>query len=200
MKIYVNGEEETGTYPAATLGELLDSILQCKPELGNFYSRVSLNQEEVAPDSESIRETPVAKIETLETEISSLPQIVNKNLANIQAYLGKLIPGIERAAGLFRSGDEKEANQFFIHIIDGMDWFSQVVESLEKAVDLIPGSRRLDEGQVKGRQEKLVTLVQQMEEANKNKDWVLLADLLEYEILPYYNEWQALLPQFKQPE
>ncbi len=199
MKIFVNGAEHPGPHTGSTLGELLDGILQSKPALGNFFSRVCLNKEEVAHDSEPIRRTPVAEIETLETEISSLSQIVNKNLTNIRAYLNKLIPGIEKAAELFRSGDEKEANQFFINIIDGMDWFSQVVESLEKAVDLIPGSQKMPEGAVKERQERLITLIQQMEEANKNKDWILLADLLEYEILPYYSDWEKMLPQFQQP-
>ena len=34
-------------------------------------------------------------------------------------------------------------------------------------------------------------------EANKNKDWVLVADLLEYEILPFYGEWSELIPEFR---
>jgi hypothetical protein len=43
----------------------------------------------------------------------------------------------------------------------------------------------------------LVDFTQQMVDANKNQDWVLLADLLEYEILPYYQEWSDLLPQLR---
>jgi len=34
-----------------------------------------------------------------------------------------------------------------------------------------------------------------MVEANQNQDWVLLADLLEYEILPYYTDWEEQLPK-----
>jgi hypothetical protein len=47
------------------------------------------------------------------------------------------------------------------------------------------------------RRTSLVDFTQQMVDANKNQDWVLLADLLEYEILPYYQEWSNLLPRFR---
>jgi hypothetical protein len=33
----------------------------------------------------------------------------------------------------------------------------------------------------------------QMLEANQNQDWVLLADLLEYEMIPYYEDWRETL-------
>jgi hypothetical protein len=50
---------------------------------------------------------------------------------------------------------------------------------------------------IQDRRASLVDLTQQMVDANKNQDWVLLADLLEYEILPYYQEWSSLLPHFR---
>ena len=37
----------------------------------------------------------------------------------------------------------------------------------------------------------------QMLEANKNQDWVLLADLLEYEMIPFYKVWQEVLSEVK---
>ncbi len=50
---------------------------------------------------------------------------------------------------------------------------------------------------IQDRRASLVDFTQQMVDANKNQDWVLLADLLEYEILPYYQEWSNLLPRFR---
>ena len=39
-----------------------------------------------------------------------------------------------------------------------------------------------------------------MVEANQNRDWVLLADLIEYELTPFYEEWQTLLPHLLPPK
>ena len=37
----------------------------------------------------------------------------------------------------------------------------------------------------------------QMLEANQNQDWVLMADLLEYEMAPFYKDWQEVLSQIE---
>ena len=59
-------------------------------------------------------------------------------------------------------------------------------------------SLRFNKKSILDRKQLLLDLITQMLTANKNKDWVLLADLLEYEILPYYKEWELILPELKQ--
>lgn len=40
--------------------------------------------------------------------------------------------------------------------------------------------------------EKLSTLLSEMSDVLENEDWILLADLLEYEFLPLCEEWRAV--------
>lgn len=195
MKILVNGLEKDFSCAGETLGDLLDHILEQDPALGNCFTNIRLNEKEVPVDSADTRQFPVSRIETLETEILSLGKILERNITNAQDYLKKLIPGIQKASDLFRSGSEQEANKFFINIIDGMDWFSQVVDSIAQADDLESGVITLDGKGFQERQDHLVAMTGQMVEANQNQDWVLLADLLEYEILPYYCDWEEQLPR-----
>ena len=152
--------------------------------------------EESSPDASATRKTPLSEIETLEIEISTLSDIINKNIENADAYLIRLIPGIEKSVELFRMGNEQEANKFFINIIDGIDWLSQVLDMILAAKAISPDTV-FDGKSIQDRRTSLVDFTQQMVDANKNQDWVLLADLLEYEILPYYQEWSKLLPRFR---
>ena len=69
-----------------------------------------------------------------------------------------------------------------INIIDGMDWFSQVLDMIFAAKE-ISSDTVINGKSVQDRRARLIDFTQQMVDANKNKDWVLLADLLEYEIL-----------------
>ncbi|MCH8311505.1 MAG: hypothetical protein IID17_00795 [Nitrospinae bacterium] len=195
MKILINGLEKSFSCEGETLGDLLDHILENETSQGNFFSNIRLNEKEVLVDSPEIRQTPLSQIETLETEILSLNQILEKNIINAQDYLKKLIPGVQKASDLFRSGNEQEANKFFINIIDGIDWFSQVVDSIAKAIDFESDTVIFDGKSFQDRQDHLVKMTRQMVEANQNQDWVLLADLLEYEILPYYTDWEEQLPK-----
>ena len=165
---------------------------------GTFISHLKLNGRDVDVDSRETLQAPVDKINLLEIEISSLSSLINKNISNAEEYLEKLIPGIRKASELFHSGNDQEANKFFLKIVDGIEWFSQVIDAVLKIMGDKGDALYLNRKSVLERKQQLLDLTSQMLTANKNKDWVLLADLLEYEIMPYYQEWQRTLPELRQ--
>ena len=196
MKVLVNGKEETISFMGETLGDLLSHIEKVGVAQGNVVRSIKIDGQESSPDSSEAQRTQISEIATLEVEISTLADMINKNIENADAYLIRLIPGIEKSVELFRIGNEQEANKFFVKIVDGFDWFSQVLDIILTAKEISPDT--VFEGKsIQDRRTSLVDLPQQMVDANKNQDWVLLADLLEYEILPYYQEWSNLLPGFR---
>ncbi len=196
MKVLVNGKEETISFMGETLGDLLSHIEKVGVTQGNVVRSIKIDGQESSPDSSEAQRTQISEIATLEVEISTLADMINKNIENADAYLIRLIPGIEKSVELFRMGNEQEANKFFVKIVDGIDWFSQVLDIILTAKEISPDT--VFEGKsIQARRTSLVDLTQQMVDANKNQDWVLLADLLEYEILPYYQEWSNLLPGFR---
>ena len=67
------------------------------------------------------------------------------------------------------------------------------------AGDLVMPGSDSDNESLEVRQTKLTDLMSQMLEANKNQDWVLLADLLEYEMLPFYKDWEKILSKLQNP-
>ena len=196
MKLLINGKEEALSFSGEMLGDFIVHVEQGGVAQGNVVRSIKLNGQESSLDSSVTQKVPLSEIKTLEIEVSTLSGIIDKNIENANTYLTRLIPGIEKAVELFRTGSEQEANQFFINIIDGMDWFSQVLDMIlaakEISLDTVISGKSIQD-----RQASLVDFTQQMVDANKNKDWVLLADLLEYEILPYYKEWSDFLPQFR---
>jgi len=196
MKLLVNGKEETVSCMGETLGDLLLHIEKEGVPQGNVVRSIKIDGQKSSPDSPEVQKTQLSEIATLELEISTLSDIINKNIENADAYLIRLIPGIEKSVELFRMGNEQEANKFFINIIDGIDWLSQVLDMILTAKAISPDTV-FDGKSIQDRRVSLVGLTQQMVDANKNQDWVLLADLLEYEIRPYYQEWSNLLPHFR---
>ena len=187
MKISINGAEaEESSFQGETLKEVLDVILKSRRD--SYVRRIWLEGQEVSSSAMDTLMTSITSIELLELELAHLGDLLANNLANAKEYLEKLIPGFQKAADLFRMGNEQEAHKFYLQILDGIDWFSQVVLSIVKS----RGNQV--EGQSLGdRQEKLTGLMAQMLEANQNQDWVLMADLLEYEMIPYYEDWQETL-------
>ena len=202
MKIIINDSETQENFLGNTLGEILDQIQKRHVIEGTFLNQIFIDDELVEFDLESekgrdTRSRNISEIGTLKVEIASVQEIVTKNLDNAADYLNRLIPGIQKAAELFQREDELEANKFFLNIVDGMEWLSQVLDGAVKVLNLDKNQVEFKGKTLFERQDQLVGLTKQLLEANQNKDWILVADLLEYEIAPFYMEWTDFLPDLK---
>ena len=194
MKLTINGVEQAESeLKGETLEAILDMMVKNTP--GSYIRRIWLDQQEFPSDDRETLQKKPADINCLEVELANLKDLVATNLSNALDYLEKLIPGFDQAADLFRTGNEQEANKYYIQILDGMDWFSEVVNVVMSS----EGEGQEPENSLRIRQAKLTDLMSQMLEANKNQDWVLLADILEYEMTPFYKEWQTILSKLKNP-
>ncbi len=109
---------------------------------------------------------------------------------------GTLAQAVEQSATLFRVGSEEEANHYFAQVLEALRWLLQTGEGACRVlrVDLetmslgetVPASRYLKD---------LQDLLGEMLEVAENEDYVMLADLMEYELLPMVQEWQRLLQE-----
>jgi hypothetical protein len=198
MKVSINGiEQEESDFKGDTLGAILDSMVEKTP--GSYVRRMWLDDKESPSDDQEALQKNPSDIDSLEVELANLKDLVATNIANALDYLKKLIPGFEQAADLFRTGNEQEANKYYLQILDGIDWFSQVVSVIMKPDDGKTELPDADGESLQVRQEKLTDLMSQMLEANQNQDWVLLADILEYEMVPFYKDWENILSKLENP-
>ena len=191
MKISINGAEtQDPSFQGETMEEVMNAIV--KSRQNSYIRRVWLDGQEVSSDSQDILKTSPTSVGLLELELAKLQDLLANNLTNAKDYLVRLIPGFQKAADLFRMGNEQEANQYYLQVLDGIEWFSQVVITIVSTQENKSEEKSLEE-----RQKKLTDLMSQMLEANQNQDWVLMADLMEYEMIPFYKDWEAVLSRIE---
>lgn len=104
-----------------------------------------------------------------------------ETLETANEYTVKLEAGIVEAVRLFKSGEEGQATNMISYIIDGMEWLSD-------AMRLTAGihNQEIDFEDINS---KLLEVV----EAFNNEDYILIADLFEYEILPTIGQWKVII-------
>ena len=191
MKISINGAEtQDPSFQGQTLEEVMNAIV--KSRQNSYIRRIWLDGQEVSSDSQDTLKTLTTSVELLELELAELQDLLANNLTNAKDYLVKLIPGFQKAADLFRMGNEQEANQYYLQVLDGIEWFSQVV-----IIIVSTQKNKSEEKSLEERQKKLTDLMSQMLEANQNQDWVLMADLMEYEMIPFYKDWKEVLSRIE---
>lgn len=109
---------------------------------------------------------------------------------------GMLVQAIDKSASLFRVGSEAEANHYFAQVIEALRWLLQTGESAGQILQIdlekissghtVPTSRYLRD---------LQDLLDEMLEVSEDEDYVMLADLMEYELLPMVQKWQRILQE-----
>ena len=134
-------------------------------------------------------------------EISTLDlkTIPDKDMARV--ILGEaveqgeiLCQAIEKSARLFRVTAEDEANHYFAQVIEALRWLLMTGETACQVLEVDLGkavSRQV--GQPSPFFQNLQDLLGEMVEISENEDYILLADLMDYELLPTVREWQQIL-------
>ncbi|MGP0629787.1 hypothetical protein ACTRW9_08765 [Nitrospina sp. 32_T5] len=197
MKIFINGNEDNTSYTQTRLGDLLEHIQKETLNDDQFLFKIRINDQSMEFGSNESKEMLLTEIQKLEIETSTMNDMVNENIHNAIGYLERLIPGLQQVAQMFREGKQQQANQLFMDVVDGIDWFSQLVELVVQARQLDVNNTQYSGKTLSDRKEKLLQMTQAVLEVHKNQDWIRLADLLEYEFLPYYEDWLEVLPQLK---
>ncbi len=150
---------------------------------------------DVLVDDEAFNEIYPHQAEDIETasfdkvEIKSAP--MQEMAVNITEELAKVVDvmaqGGRNVADLFRQADDAEALEIFQDLLDVTRDFMTMVGVLreEFALDSLPefnaAAREISE------------VLTEISETLENEDWILMADLLEYEYSPVVNKWRGVV-------
>lgn len=127
-------------------------------------------------------------------EIQSVP--VGEMALNIASELNKvnemISGGAKEVARLFRQADNDEALELFQDLLDVTRDFLSMVSLLRKEFTL-DHNKDFNLGT-----EQLSSLLGEMTEVLESEDWVLLSDLLEYELIPTSDKWKEIIQNLRE--
>lgn len=111
-----------------------------------------------------------------------MDKLIHETIGSLGEYLPILIEGCKEISRDLQTGNEA----------GGLDRLPLVLEGLQWVVDAVDGIK--NNGETLGVDEKaLMTHFKEMEGALEIGDYVLLADLFEYEIVPILEHWADVL-------
>ena len=172
----------------ANLEEILVQVIKDDYLEKRVVTDVLLNKEpfnEIYPHQ--AEDIEVAEIDSL--EIQTMP--LNEMAGNVAEELHKVInimgEGSRQIAQLFRQADDAEALEMLQDLLDVTREFLGMVGLLRYEYTT-PGTDSISD-----RIEAISSLLGEMIEVLENEDWILLADLLEYEFLPTVKDWDGVI-------
>lgn len=196
LKIKVNNEEfeyDLGKYNI--LGDILKEVKSNQLGENDFISEIIINGENIVEEKRSgLEERPLSEITSLEINTDNPFDISLRVLANMDDFMGHLISLIGESADRFRLADEAEANKQFISCVEGLQTFVGVVDKVKSLNKLDFNNIIYESVPVAKRQAELLEVFSSLHDTQANKDWISVADLLEYELSPLVNDWKEILP------
>lgn len=105
-------------------------------------------------------------------------ELIQSNISFLKDYIPKLVKAIENVVDLLIKNDERSALDLLEDIIEGLEWGIRSISSIEKM------------GYIKDLNlTEMNRVFLEIEKAFHRKDFVLLGDLLQYEVSEELHNW-----------
>jgi len=185
MQVTVNGKQSE--IKIASISTLIDVISQIENTLeqGHLITTIILNEKELEPNwFANAAKIYLLDEDSLIIETKESVIVATDALEKSKEQFQMLIAEFKSIADSFRISDETQANTRFVQGIENLQWFLKILEDaavligkpLQKLMDKeVAFSVYINE---------LVGKLDQIIATQRQKDWVMLADMIEYEMIP----------------
>lgn len=196
MRIYVDSQEEKMDFPPEfSLGEIIDQVSNERISDSRVITNIRVNGQELLEDEDGLYpDIAGGEIDSLELQTGLSQEMAHRGLQDAKNYLEKLNPGIEKTAELYRVGEDAKAHDQYGQCMDGINWFIHVLEGARQVMGLDYEKISFNGVPVRSYVENLENVIREMLAAQSDEDWVMLSDLIEYELLPIMKGWKEILP------
>ena len=187
--IVIDGQQKD---VAVSSYENLEEVFNHVVEAGMLEDRVVtdvyLNEEpftEIYPhQSGDIASSEVQSLEIRTVSVKEMAVDITRELYKVINIMGE---GGDRVADLFRQADDAEALDSYQDLLDVARDFIQMIGLLREEFSL------KDHAEFTAAAEEFSSLFTEMTEVLENEDWILMADLLEYEFRPAVEKWKRVV-------
>lgn len=126
----------------------------------------------------------------LRVEAQTPAQLVGQTLSLSREWVPPLKREIFACAGRFRSGDDATAMESLLQVIEGLRLLLTGVAQVQRLCELRVPGLALDP--LRDYQTAMSAHLDELIEAQEGRDWILLADLLEYDVAERLDGWETV--------
>ncbi|MEB1806664.1 MAG: hypothetical protein LPK26_05135 [Bacillaceae bacterium] len=163
-----------------------NSINQMFNRINSLVNGVDVHLSHLVVNGEDVYENhgeyildQLSTIETVEVIVQTTQQLINHILLSTESYLNRAIPEVKSLVDEFYNNPIEESWTKLSHLLEGVQWIIHMVHSMDQL-----------NHQIESWNEYLIAIttlegeLSPLLEAIENKDMVLIADIVHYEVLP----------------
>ena len=175
------------------LEQIIEKIMQDKTMQSRVVTDVLVNNEafsEIYPhQAEDMESSYINRVEIISVHTSEMAQNITRELYKVVSLMS--LAG-RQVADYFRQADDGQALELYADLLEvNRDFMSMVGVLRSEFGGSTPEDFDASLGDLSG-------LFSEMIEIQENEDWILLADLLEYEYLPLVEKTKGIVAQLRE--
>ena len=178
----------------ANLEEILVSVMKDEKMETRIVTDVLVNEEafsEIYPhQAEDIGSEFIKSVEVRSVTAGQMATDIAREMYKVAQIMSN---GSQQIARLFRQADDADALDMLQDLLDVTRDFMSMISVLRNEFCLDGDSSKFHENTTQ-----LSTLLSEMSEVLESADWIMLADLLEYEFLPLCQSWKQVIQALRE--
>jgi hypothetical protein len=195
MNIFIDQQTIDIGQDSENLVDILSAVTQESIENDRAISAVTVDgvdfTEQLANNTPYVH---VGRAREIQFHTIGEADICRKFLDNASAFIHSLSDIVKEIATRFRSDDPKETSEQYLQFIQIYQDFLHTVLYIRDFLKKSESESTIDETAFEEQLSTSADLFDRIIACQKSRDWVLLADLLEYEMTGMLQRWETLLP------
>ncbi|MEZ4872447.1 MAG: hypothetical protein R2827_09440 [Bdellovibrionales bacterium] len=174
------------------LSEVIDIIEQDCWNKGHVVCQVSLNGEILSEEDEMrLANSGVNEITSIEVKIQSVNEVLTRTKMDMEAWAGRAIDFCEKCVKCIQEGELDWVNNHFVSLADGLNWYVESLYVLKSSIRTLQKKNDIDPIWIET-EKSFHSVVKEMVTAFEGQDYILLQDVLEYDLPENLNKWLEL--------
>lgn len=174
----------------SSLQELFDKVNAHLAGSDNFFSHFTIDGVDVYEDYVPYMQERIGEITSIVVEVRNRRQLADESVESLAAYLERAVPSLQKLIDDFYRQPDEDSWLGFNQLLEGLVWMQQAMESWK--ANEIDYKRRADFDKLAAALRDNMNLLSEPLQA---KDFTLLGDLLQYEMLPVLEQLQPLVKE-----
>jgi hypothetical protein len=195
-RIYLNEKEIASPLELSSLDQILKYVEDKHLAPDCVIRQIKLDGLPLAADdspekfSQSVRE--IGNREKVEIFTGTMTEIAVDSIAESLAYLDRIERLTPSLAESFQISPGPEAYENLRRFYQGFYWLNLLLEKLQAKFGINLEDIRIKGVPVREYLQKFVSVLKQLIESQEQRDFVLISDLLQYEIYPLIPVWKEM--------
>ena len=124
-------------------------------------------------------------------------ELILESISAINNYFNDLSKNLSKVSDLLRVGNDKDGFNDFAADLKGISAFVQIMDKLAPFLSIDYSIYTYKEKTIKAYFDDLEAVLSKILEMQKDRDYIMLADIIEFEMEPLLKVWQEVLESLK---